>query len=67
MPEFGWEGFLDLAEELSQRRGDAAAERTAISRAYYAAFHWANDDVSRRGANLTFTGRDHTLVWDWFL
>jgi hypothetical protein len=35
--DFDWEEFLDLAGELVQRRGDISAERTAISRAYYAA------------------------------
>jgi len=31
---FDWNNFLVLAEELGQR-GDEAAKRTAISRAYY--------------------------------
>ncbi len=46
MADFDWAEFLDLGEELVRRRGDAAAERTAISRSYYAAFHWASRYVS---------------------
>lgn len=64
---FAWEDFLRLAAELVQRQGDAGAERSAISRAYYAAFHEATAHVTDRGLGLTLTGRDHALVWDWFL
>lgn len=64
---FEWDEFLDLAEELVQRVGSAGAERSAVSRAYYAAFHRASAYVQERGVRLTFTGRDHALVWDWFL
>ncbi len=67
MTDFDWEEFLDLAEELVRRHGDLGAERSAISRAYYAAFHAAGSIARRHGARLTLTGVDHTLVWDWFL
>ena len=67
MPDFDWDGFLDLADELVGRRGNAAAERTAISRAYYAAFHPARAHLVRQGERLTLTGADHGLVWRWFL
>jgi hypothetical protein len=39
---FDWTEFLDLADDLAGRRGDPAAKRTAISRAYYASFHLAS-------------------------
>lgn len=65
--EFDREEFLELAEDLVQRRGHAGAERSAISRSYYAAFHKASEYFSRQGERLTFTGEDHTLVWDWFV
>jgi hypothetical protein len=65
--DFDWEEFLDLAEELVRRRGDVGAERTAVSRAYYAAFHRAGEHYARRGERLTLTGNDHALVWDWFV
>lgn len=41
---FDWDEYLQLAEDLHERNSDAlreASERTAISRAYYAAFHEA--------------------------
>lgn len=66
MNTFDWDEFQDLAEELVRRRGDAAALRSAISRAYYAAFHSASEYVVGRGERLTFTGADHRSVWAWF-
>jgi len=41
---FDWDEYLQLAEELHERDSDflrEASKRTAISRAYYAAFHEA--------------------------
>lgn len=67
MPDFDWEEFLELAEELVQHRGKASAQRTAISRAYYAAFHLASDYFATHGERLTRTGEDHRRVWRWFL
>lgn len=67
MNDFDWEEFLVLAEELVRRHGDAGAERSAISRAYYAVFHLASAHFLRCGGRLTRTGVDHRLVWDWFL
>lgn len=64
--DFDWDEFLDLAEELARRRGDVGAERSAISRAYYAAFHGASAFAVVRGERLTETGDDHLLVWAWF-
>jgi len=66
MPDFDWEEYLELAEELVKRRGNPAAERSGISRAYYAAFHTAANYFSTRGQRLTLTGTDHREVWDWF-
>lgn len=67
MEEFDWAEFLNLAEELVERRGHLAAARSATSRAYYAAFHEASRYVAERGERLTQTGNDHVLVWNWFL
>jgi uncharacterized protein (UPF0332 family) len=36
---FDWEDFLVLAEELAARPHSEAANRSAISRAYYTTFH----------------------------
>ena len=43
-----------------------AAERSVIGRAYYACYGKAWQYARSKGASLTHTGRDHTLVWDWF-
>jgi uncharacterized protein (UPF0332 family) len=63
---FDWVEFLELAERLIAWRGDPAAERSAISRAYYAVFHKAKAYFVLRGGRLTFQGDDHGLVADWF-
>jgi hypothetical protein len=67
VPAFDWSEYLDLAAEFARRRGDPAAERSAISRAYYAAFHLASARFVAAGERLTLLGDDHVLVWDWFL
>lgn len=47
---FDWRHFLSLAKELSNYSGTSslqeAAARSAVSRAYYAAFCWALDYAS---------------------
>lgn len=40
---FDWSGHLSLAADLASRGEDEAAARSAISRAYYAALHRANE------------------------
>ena len=66
MTPFNWEEFLELAERLVAWRGDPAAERSAISRACYAAFHKGKAYFLARGGSLTFQGEDHGAVADWF-
>jgi uncharacterized protein (UPF0332 family) len=63
---FDWAEYLELAERLVAWRGDPAAERSAISRAYYAAFHNAKAYFLLKGGRLTFRGEDHGTVADWF-
>lgn len=51
---FDWDEYLQLAEELHERDSDflrEAGERTAISRAYYAAFHEALQYAPNRVRN----------------
>lgn len=61
---FDWHNFLLLAEELA-KRGDEAAKRTAISRAYYFIF---NLGYARAEANGAFIGGDrHTQCWRRYL
>ena len=44
---FDWAEFLNLAAELAARTNDEAAARTAISRAYYATFHFGRQYLFR--------------------
>jgi hypothetical protein len=57
---FDWNNFLLLAEELAQR-GDEAAKRTAISRAYYFIFNLAYARAEQNGAFVA--GDRHTQCW----
>ena len=59
---FGWELFLDIAEELAARQ-DEAAWRTAIGRAYYTAFGVAGQTLPA-AEQATVTPRNaHERVW----
>lgn len=66
MTPFDWDEFLEFAEEQVRRRGHPAAERSAISRAYYAAFHRARSHYADRGERLTFRADEHGIVPEWF-
>lgn len=66
MTPFDWEEYLELAEELVRRRGYPAAERSAISRAYYAIFHTAKSHYVANGESLSFLAEDHRTVARWF-
>ena len=61
---FDWRTFLTLAQILVKQESNDAALRSAISRAYYAAYivarrHWetANGPVPREGSS-------HKIIWD---
>jgi uncharacterized protein (UPF0332 family) len=56
---FDWHGFLALADELAARSGDEAAARTAISRAYYAAFHAGRAYLDQVNIPAELSGRAH--------
>ena len=58
---FAWQDFLSLAERLAQDADDDSALRTAIGRAYYAAYHAAADYV--RASGILETRHTHALVW----
>jgi uncharacterized protein (UPF0332 family) len=57
-PSFNWNDFLALATTLSTN-GDEASQRTAISRAYYSAFHAATLHAKQNG----YTERSHGRLW----
>lgn len=58
---FEWRDYLALADDLVERP-DEAAQRSAISRAYYAAYHAAAAFV--RNAGLLTRGHTHHRVWN---
>ena len=68
---FNWADFLMLANALVRNPNSPGPEeaslRSAISRAYYAAFHVARDFGRDRGEfTPTGTGQDHWLVMNYF-
>lgn len=68
---FDWADFLTLADALVRDPNSPGPEeaslRTAISRAYYAAFRAARNFGRDRGEfTPTETGRDHWLVMNYF-
>ncbi len=64
---FDWKEYLALADFLQGHSAaglhQEASLRSAVSRAYYAAFcHARNHARDRQGLNLAYTGDDHFLV-----
>lgn len=61
---FNWSSYLALAQQLGG--GGDADRRSAISRAYYYAFHVANDHLKANKVALNMTKGAHERVWDIF-
>lgn len=61
---FDWAQYLVLAEELVLRKDEEAALRSAVSRAYYAAFCKARNRLRQEGVHIPKTGKAHTVVWN---
>jgi hypothetical protein len=59
---FEWTAYLELAEQLLA--GDEASKRSAISRAYYAAYNKARAYLQQNGVTVSTTGDSHASVWD---
>lgn len=64
---FDWREFLALAKVIQQSSYNTysleAAQRSAVSRAYYAAFgHLRNYAENYLGFHRTRTGKDHSLL-----
>ncbi len=57
-PSFNWADYLTLATTLSAN-ADEASQRSAISRAYYSAFHAATIHARANGYNE----RSHGRLW----
>lgn len=62
MSGFGWPDYLDLAKRLSAQTGDEAALRSAISRAYYAAYGMAHGRLVQHRCLLSGSNL-HRQVW----
>lgn len=60
---FDWEEFAELAAWLPGQRADEASQRTAISRAYYAAYHAASTFIRRHALYASHLQLSHRLVW----
>lgn len=62
---FEWEHYLHLAQRLAQE-DDEASQRSAISRAYYAAFHTARKYVEKAHPEVSLRqhGVEHGAIWD---
>jgi uncharacterized protein (UPF0332 family) len=56
------DNFLNLADDLAQR-GSEADWRTAVSRAYYAAFHAARELLSALGFQVPRASQAHGYLW----
>lgn len=62
---FDWTSVLTLAGELA-KRDDEAAQRAAISRAYYASLNLARELLESEGEPFPFSENLHSLVWNAF-
>lgn len=67
MAAFDWSQYLVLAKDLSTR-SDEAALRSAISRAYYAAYHHAKTFCASKTISIIKGGgnSDHHDLWETF-
>jgi hypothetical protein len=62
---FDWPDYLTLADELAKRTEEYCL-RTAISRAYYYAYHLARKRVIDNGFIIVRGGDTHKQVWEKF-
>lgn len=60
---FEWQELAELATWLAAKRPDEAGQRTAISRAYYAAFHAASASVRAHELTPRNQHLSHHRVW----
>lgn len=66
MTAFDWSQYFVLAKELSTRSEESAL-RSAMSRAYYAAYNTAEIYCNQNNIPIINTGNSHQDVWDAFL
>ncbi len=63
---FEWQEYLEVAKSLASNPKEGF-QRSAVSRAYYAAFGVARDWLLRQNYILEHNGQDHFLVWNKFM
>jgi uncharacterized protein (UPF0332 family) len=63
---FDWALYLGIARSLASQAGDEAALRSAVSRAYYAAFGVAAARMRTEGQGVPTTGEAHQVLWKYF-
>lgn len=63
---YDWSDFLEVADALLASVGGEGAERTAISRAYYASYGMACAHALTKNLVLARKGSDHTTIWTWY-
>jgi uncharacterized protein (UPF0332 family) len=62
---FDWFEYFDLARNLA-RQNDEASQRSAVSRAYYAAFCSARNRLRQEQGAIPKTDKVHQIVWEQF-
>jgi len=63
---FDWALYLGVARSLASQKSDDAAMRSAVSRAYYAAFGVAAAQMRIEGKTVPSTGEAHQVLWKYF-
>lgn len=62
---FDWEAYLSLAKEL-EKQNNEAARRSAISRAYYCAYNYADNYCTKYKLHRPKKGGSHERTWNAF-
>jgi len=63
---FNWSLYLQLAQQLAGSP-DESAHRTAISRAYYSAYHAVNDHLVANNVVTDLQRPSHERVWSLYI
>jgi hypothetical protein len=63
---YDWADYLNVAKALVAAVAGEGAERSAISRAYYAGYGKASEYAQSKGLSLAGKGNKHEMVWEWY-
>lgn len=71
MPPFDWQDFLTLADHITTHSSLPAGHeegkwRTAVSRAYYAAYHHALNKAADSDASINRNYTKHEYLIEWY-